>query len=133
MTDGSGEANIFMPYNWTSVDKIGLVITNTQFNEGNTYSLRASSDTPDRIELAQNYPNPFSANTTIPLILKTESRIKLEVYDYTGRFITKIFEGTLLAGSYEIPFKAPNLASGVYFYKLTKGKEKKFKKMTIIR
>lgn len=133
MTDGSGEANIFMPYNWTSVDKIGLVITNTQFNEGNTYSLRASSDTPDRIELAQNYPNPFSANTTIPLILKTESRIKLEVFDYTGRFITKIFEGTLLAGSYEIPFNAPNLASGVYFYKLTKGKEKKFKKMTIIR
>ncbi len=132
MTDESGEANIFMPYNWRSIDKVGLVITNTQFNEGNIYTFRASSETPDRIELAQNYPNPFDLDTIISVTLKTENRIKLEVYDYTGRFISKIFEGTLSAGSYEIPFNASNLASGVYLYKLETGGKSKFRTMTII-
>jgi len=39
----------------------------------------------------------------------------------------------IIAGSYEINFKAENLSSGIYFYQLIAGKFSETKKMIILR
>ncbi|MEP1151162.1 MAG: MXAN_6640 family putative metalloprotease [Balneola sp.] len=129
----TGSDNIFTPYFWDDIEKIGLVFTNTDFNTSNTYSFKVSSEVPDRIILSQNYPNPFNPQTIIPIKLKEENLVTLEVFDNIGRRVATIFEGQLSAGSYEFSYDASNLASGVYLYKLVAGKETKFKKMAVIK
>lgn len=129
----TGSATIFTPYFWDDAEKVGLVFTNTDFNEGNSYSFVVTSEVPDKIILAQNYPNPFNPQTIIPIRLKEDDFVRLEVFDYTGRLVSKVFEGQLSAGSYEFPYDASNLASGVYFYRLLSGGKKMFKAMTVIK
>jgi len=45
--------------------------------------------------------------------------IELNVYDIRGKSISKIVNEYLSFGTYEVTFDGSNLASGVYFYRLT--------------
>ncbi|MCB0286771.1 MAG: T9SS type A sorting domain-containing protein [Calditrichaeota bacterium] len=69
--------------------------------------------------LAQNYPNPFNPGTTIAFELPQSAKIELGVFDITGRKVATIAAGNYAAGHYSLNFDAKNLASGVYFYRLT--------------
>ncbi len=44
-------------------------------------------------------PNPFSVSTEITVTTPIDTRADVEVYDMTGRRITSLFSGNLLAGS----------------------------------
>lgn len=74
-----------------------------------------------RYSLKQNYPNPFNPTTTIAFALPNDSPVRLTVFDSNGRQIAELVNEQLSAGSYEIPFDASALSSGVYFYRLTAG------------
>ena len=62
------------------------------------------------------YPNPFVDNANISYTLTSDSRVKLEVYDISGKLVTTIFDGTEKAGSYNFNFSGKNFTSksGVY-------------------
>lgn len=69
--------------------------------------------------LGQNYPNPYSEQTTIPLTLKNSSKVKIELYDLNGKNLGAIFNDNLGAGDHEIPFNATaKLPTGNYIYQL---------------
>ncbi|MBK9229003.1 MAG: T9SS type A sorting domain-containing protein [Ignavibacteria bacterium] len=74
---------------------------------------------PEDYILYQNYPNPFNSQTKISFEVKSNSFVKLIIYDITGREIN-IWQsnGILLSGRHEFLFDAKGLSSGVYFYKL---------------
>jgi photosystem II stability/assembly factor-like uncharacterized protein len=74
---------------------------------------------PEDYKLYQNYPNPFNSHTKISFEVKSNSFVKLIIYDITGREIN-IWQsnGILLSGRHEFLFDAKGLSSGVYFYKL---------------
>lgn len=74
---------------------------------------------PEDYKLYQNYPNPFNSQTKISFEVKSNSFVKLIIYDITGREIN-IWQsdGILLSGRHEFLFDAKGLSSGVYFYKL---------------
>lgn len=69
-------------------------------------------------KLHQNYPNPFSERTTIPYELGRAASVSLTVHDVLGRRVAVFEEGIRQAGRYEIRL-AKDLASGVYFYRLS--------------
>lgn len=73
----------------------------------------------ERYDLAQNYPNPFNPVTRINYNLPVNSKVMLKIYDVTGREIQSLVNGISDAGAYSVIFNGNNLASGVYFYKLT--------------
>jgi hypothetical protein len=74
---------------------------------------------PQAIALEQNYPNPFASETWIRFDLPKRSRIHLTVYDVTGRLVAEPVPPSFLGpGSRETLFSDPNLASGLYFYRL---------------
>lgn len=75
-----------------------------------------SSNVPDDFKLYQNYPNPFNPNTVIRFDVNKASNIKLIIYDALGKEVTSMEFGKIGVGSYEVPFNADNIASGVYFY-----------------
>ncbi|NIV12312.1 MAG: T9SS type A sorting domain-containing protein, partial [Aliifodinibius sp.] len=69
--------------------------------------------------LHQNYPNPFNPETQIKFTLDQGAHVKLDVYDILGRKVTTLVDGKRLAGGHSVTWSADDLASGVYFYRLS--------------
>jgi hypothetical protein len=84
---------------------------NDQFATGET--------TPDEFALSQNYPNPFNPSTTIRFDIPISSFVTLKVYNIVGQEVATLVNEKREAGRYKIDFNASNLASGMYFYRLT--------------
>jgi len=78
-----------------------------------------NSEIPTKFALAQNYPNPFNPVTKIKFDLAKSTNVKLEVYNNMGQLIKTVYSGYQNAGYYESEFAAINMASGVYYYRLT--------------
>lgn len=68
--------------------------------------------------LYQNYPNPFNPVTTIRFEIPYEQEVELKLYDMLGREVKNLFSGTVPAGVTAIDFKADDLPSGMYLYRL---------------
>lgn len=70
---------------------------------------------PQRLAIAQNYPNPFSEQTTIPFELAADARIWIEVFDVSGRLVQTILNGHVRsAGSQTVSYVPERLPSGMY-------------------
>ncbi|HET55467.1 MAG TPA: T9SS type A sorting domain-containing protein, partial [Ignavibacteria bacterium] len=61
------------------------------------------------------------------------TNVSLIVYDILGRKVTTLVNEPKAPGNYEITFNASQLASGVYFYRLTSGSFVQTKKMILLR
>jgi hypothetical protein len=88
---------------------------------------------PSSFRLAQNYPNPFNPTTNISFDLTRNDQVSLKVYNIVGQEVATLVSGTLVAGSYNVPFNASDLASGVYFYKLSTPTQTLTRKMVLLK
>ncbi|PIE80006.1 MAG: hypothetical protein CSA15_02380 [Candidatus Delongbacteria bacterium] len=88
---------------------------------------------PKTLSLSQNYPNPFNPTTTISFNLPMESNVKLGIYNNKGEMVKELLNGSMKSGNHSIQFNGSSLSSGVYYYKLTAGKENHVKKMMLIK
>ncbi|MBI1807566.1 MAG: T9SS type A sorting domain-containing protein, partial [Ignavibacteria bacterium] len=75
--------------------------------------------TPGEFTLAQNYPNPFNPTTQIEYTLADRAFITLKIYNALGSEVAQLTEGEQDAGSYGVTWNAGNVASGIYFARLT--------------
>lgn len=76
------------------------------------------ADMPEAFALHDNYPNPFNPSTRIAFSLPEAAAVTLTVYDVLGREVALLHQGPLAAGRHEFTFKAGDLPSGTYFYRL---------------
>jgi len=84
--------------------------------------------------LKQNYPNPFNPITVIPYSLAEQGKVTLEVYDMVGKLVTTLVNNeTKTPGNYQVSFDAHNLATGVYFTRLTFNGKTLTKKMLFMK
>jgi len=88
---------------------------------------------PNNFVLFQNYPNPFNPSTVISYQLAVGSFVTLKVYDVLGNEVETLVNEFKPTGSYEIPFYAGNLSSGVYFSQLRQNNSLLTKKMIFLR
>lgn len=76
----------------------------------------------------QNYPNPFSENTTIAFNMPEKAYVLLEIYNSNGQLIKTLVNKQLEAGNHKIVWNRTDneglkTMNGIYFYKmLTSGK-----------
>lgn len=93
------------------------------------------SEIPGSMKLAQNFPNPFNPSTKITFDISAgvNGPVKLSVYDISGQEVAQLVNQNLQPGKYEYSFNGSNLASGMYFYKLTAGDFVSTKKMILIK
>ncbi|WP_456442152.1 T9SS type A sorting domain-containing protein, partial [Caldithrix abyssi] len=84
---------------------------------------------PQTFKLAQNFPNPFNPGTLIRYQLPQACRVTLQVYDLLGRKIATLVDKKQEAGYYTIEFKANELPSGLYIYRLQAGNFRALRKM----
>ncbi len=91
---------------------------------------------PAEFSLLQNYPNPFNPSTEIKFSVETTGRATLEVYNLIGQKVTTLFDDKAESGRlYQIRFDGGRhgLASGMYFYRLSSGKQQSMKKLVLLK
>ncbi|MFH0734858.1 MAG: T9SS type A sorting domain-containing protein [bacterium] len=81
--------------------------------------------------LEQNYPNPFNPSTNINYYLSQSGFVTLEIYDVLGNKISTLVNEYQSVGSFNVSFTNNNIASGVYYYKLSQNNKFITKKMIL--
>ncbi|HNQ67503.1 MAG TPA: T9SS type A sorting domain-containing protein [Bacteroidales bacterium] len=85
-------------------------------------------------EIFVAYPNPFNTNTVVSFTVHQESLTKLQVFDYTGRVVSTIFNDITLADKlYKVEFNSQNLQQGIYLGVLQTINETRVIKLSIIK
>ncbi len=84
-------------------------------------------------ELSQNYPNPFNPSTKIEFAIPKQSNVELRIFNVLGQEVATLVHESMAAGRHTVSFDAKNLASGLYFYRITAGQFTSVKKMMLLR
>jgi hypothetical protein len=90
------------------------------------------------VALRQNSPNPFNPSTSIGFFLPQPGNVRLEIFDVNGRLIDVLANQHYTSGEHSIDWNGTDrsgasVSSGVYFYRLTTGKESLSRKMVLLR
>ncbi|HOP07404.1 MAG TPA: T9SS type A sorting domain-containing protein [candidate division Zixibacteria bacterium] len=95
---------------------------------------------PNYPTLSQNYPNPFNAGTMIEFYLPRDGLVHLDIFNLLGQKVRTLLDGEFLRGrrSYRIEWNGQNetgreVATGIYFYRLTLDQAVQTRKMLLIR
>jgi acyl-CoA thioesterase I len=99
----------------------------------NQVGVEKSGPQPQEFSLAQNYPNPFNPVTTINYYLASKASVTLALYDLTGRQVCQLDAGVRDQGIHQITVDGSILSSGLYFYRLTAGRQMLQKRMLLIK
>lgn len=83
-----------------------------------TMTVGMNNNAIEGLWLSENYPNPFSNNTTIHYQIPEYGYVNIKVYDITGNMVKELVDSQLKAGEYTVGFSSEDLEPGVYFYKL---------------
>lgn len=73
---------------------------------------------PGSYSLAQPYPNPFNAMTTVRFNTPVTGQVQVAVYDLLGRQVAMLHRGTLQAGHHMLSLSLEDQASGIYFVRM---------------
>jgi len=143
---GTNNGNINFSYDQNNnVSRVGIITITAEGITGSPKSVEIRQDAyithvenlnlgiPDAYLLEQNYPNPFNPTTKIRYKLPKENNVVITVFNILGVEITKLVNDFQHAGFYEVNFDANNLASGIYFYRISAGGFIQVKKMFLIK
>ena len=102
------------------------------------YDPRGVDDSPADLQprafsLSSPSPNPFNAVTTIAYSLPAAGRVRLAVYDISGRTVGLLVDDDLSAGRYVCQFNGSDLAAGLYFIRLEAGGDVLTRKVVFIK
>ncbi len=93
---------------------------------------------PSGYELAQNYPNPFNMSTRIDFELPRISSVKLTICNILGQTVRDWSYDLIFPGRNSVMWDGRDnygieIASGIYFYRLTAGEFIETKKMVLVK
>ncbi|MDD2331754.1 MAG: FlgD immunoglobulin-like domain containing protein [Candidatus Cloacimonetes bacterium] len=101
----------------------------------------ADPSTPlkEAFTLKQNYPNPFNPETRISFDLNdNREAVELAIYNSKGQRVKTLYKGALERGAHDFLWKGiddngKGVGSGIYFYKLSNGKNTQTRKMVLMK
>ncbi len=133
--------NVAVGGNWpgspdsSTVFPQSMVVDYVRVFQRSPLSTPTDAQKPSQFVLEQNYPNPFNPTTMITYQLPASSDVKLEVFDVLGKKVASLVNTRQSAGSYSVNFNSAqyNLASGLYFYKLSAGNFSQTHKMILTK
>lgn len=98
----------------------GFVLDVDLYVSASVTSGLADIEAASQFQLGQNYPNPFTDVTTIPVILNRVSDVQLEVFDARGRKVTGSIQENLSVGTQNLVLDANGLdmPAGLYVYRV---------------
>lgn len=123
---------------WMRMDGTNLSIWTAVINDPPTLVAGENSVVPGHFSLSAIYPNPVQLSVTDPsatirFSLPDADEVALKIYDVAGREVATLINARKEAGIHQIRFEANQLATGIYFYRLTAGSFSATRKMLVIR
>jgi hypothetical protein len=109
-------------------NNIGLAVgsngTILRTETGGVVSVRDSHPSPphrfsEPFILYPNHPNPFNASTAISFLLLEPSQVMLKIFNVKGEEVAEIVKASLSAGQHIYFWQTTDVASGIYFYRLS--------------
>lgn len=93
---------------------------------------------PTEPTLSANYPNPFNPSTSVTLSLPSAGHIRAEIYNALGQLVDVLLDGYVEAGEHHLTWDSRNttgreVASGVYFFRVTGDSFSVSRKMMLVR
>lgn len=95
-----------------------------------------NNEIPLTFNLYQNYPNPFNPVTKIKFDLpyvKGNADLRVNIFNVNGQKVAELLNTQYIAGKWELSFDASNLASGIYFYKISTSHFTETRKMILLK
>ncbi len=122
----------------TSIDEPSDAIIKYQFFDKNQTIISSGIQKiqlliPTDYILNQNYPNPFNHRTTISYGVPEKSFVNIDIFDIKGRLVESLVSDEHENGFYQQSWNGGNVASGLYFIKLSTGKKILTKKMILLK
>jgi hypothetical protein len=110
-----------------------LIISNKEY-----LADEADLTLPIEFALDQNYPNPFNAGTSIRFAVREPGYVSLAVYNVIGQRIRSLVGGEMGAGEYTVTWDGSDdngseIASGIYFYRISAGDFVQCRKMILLK
>jgi hypothetical protein len=104
-------------------------------NRGALLDARTALDAPLPAEfsVSQNFPNPFNAKTSLSFALPTPAITNINIYNVAGQLVESMDLGQMNAGHHSVIWDASDVASGIYFYKVSAGDNNETMKMTLLK
>lgn len=93
---------------------------------------------PQEFVLRQNYPNPFNPETTIRFELPETAEVSARIFNVLGEEVATLVQQRLPAGTHVLRWngldrRGRQAGSGIYFLRLSAGKEVAVRKMMLVR
>lgn len=93
---------------------------------------------PSEFALHQNTPNPFNPTTKLSYDMAQPGDVKISVFNVLGQNVIDLVDGYRDAGRYEVIWDGKDntgaqVASGVYFYRISTGQFSDTKKMLLLK
>jgi hypothetical protein len=101
--------------------------------DNSAVSENAANTSGDGFSLGQNYPNPFTAETTIGFRVPDDMHVKLTLFNQMGVEVKTLIDGNAQAGNQTVKLYNETLPGGVYYYRLVAGEFTSTKKLVVSR
>lgn len=88
---------------------------------------------PEETRLFQNYPNPFNPATEIKFSLAEDAKVNLSVFNTNGQLVKTLVDGKKEKGYHSVSFRADELNSGMYLYRLDVNGKVQTRKMIMLK
>lgn len=85
------------------------------------------------VVLNDAYPNPFNPVTKISYFVPEAQHVTLAIYDVAGRLVQVLVNETVEAGEHSLEWHAKDVASGVYFTRMTTPGDTQVKRLTVLK
>jgi hypothetical protein len=126
----------FVPGNGTTQEQKHYTYTDKKIKAGNyNYRIKqvdyngnfeyfelesvVSVKAPKDFMLSQNYPNPSNPKSKIDFEIPFDGKVNIIVFDILGQEVVSLVNEFKSADYYTVEFDGSNLASGMYFYRIT--------------
>jgi hypothetical protein len=83
--------------------------------------------------LAQNYPNPWSGETTVSFSVAEPGLVTLSLYDISGRLVKELANDNFSAGEHKLNVDDAGLESGLYILRLVSGEQSAVRTMVLLK
>lgn len=98
----------------------------------------ADESQPFNFDLAQNFPNPFNPITAITFSIPRPEHVELSVYNLLGQRVAVLVDELREAGIHKVEWDGRDatgreVASGIYFYRISAGNLLQVKKMIVLK
>ena len=105
-------------YGWGLPDALKAL----DYSPTNVASDQAGGDgMPVSFRLMNPYPNPFNAAVVIPFQLNSPQKVRIDIFDITGRLVATVWNQAAIPGRHEVRWDGEGCASGVYLVRAAGG------------